>query len=85
LGVRLSTWRIGTVRRSIDRSWILRSPRELLALARGVAHRSERRFAPLAAYLIGVAVGRLDGSENESKSYIRQLWIELEDDENNVM
>jgi hypothetical protein len=58
---------------------------ELLALARSVAHRSERRFAPLATYLIGVAVGRLQGSASDTSGYVQKLRLELErDDENTV-
>ena len=35
---------------------------ELLELARVAAHTQERRFAPLASYLAGVTMGRLDGA-----------------------
>jgi Domain of unknown function (DUF6457) len=51
---------------------------ELLALARGVAHQGERRFAPLATYLVGVAVGRLEASGGNSAAYVKKVRLELE-------
>jgi hypothetical protein len=53
---------------------------ELLALARDVAHQSERRFAPLATYLVGVAVGRLERSNPDATAYVRKLRLALERD-----
>ena len=38
----------------------------LLDLAREVAHGSQRRFAPLSAFLAGVLVGAQAGEENEA-------------------
>lgn len=51
---------------------------ELLELARAVAHSEERRFAPLAAYMAGVAAERLaSGSPSLSGEalvgYIREV------------
>ncbi|MBW3576420.1 MAG: molybdopterin-guanine dinucleotide biosynthesis protein MobA [Actinobacteria bacterium] len=41
--------------------------RTLLALAREVAHASERRFAPLSTFLAGVLAGsRADGAREEA-------------------
>jgi hypothetical protein len=57
---------------------------ELLALARIVAHRGERRFAPLATYLLGVAVGRLAGSSADATRYVQKIRLELESDQNGV-
>jgi Domain of unknown function (DUF6457) len=57
---------------------------ELLALARGVAHQGERRFAPLATYLLGVAVGRLEGSGGDAMAYVRKVRLELERDQTAV-
>jgi Domain of unknown function (DUF6457) len=57
---------------------------ELLALARGVAHQSERRFAPLATYLIGVAVGRLQASGGDATAYVREVRRELEREQDAV-
>jgi hypothetical protein len=37
---------------------------EILAVARDVAHRVERRITPVSTYLLGVAVGRALATEN---------------------
>lgn len=56
---------------------------ELLELARVAAHTQERRFAPLAAYLAGVAVERLRArrpglSGEEAAAYVREVRASLE-------
>ena len=58
---------------------------ELLELARVTAHTQERRFAPLACFLAGVAVERLQGaghgpSPEEVTGYLREVRAELEQD-----
>lgn len=54
--------------------------RELLELARVVAHSSERRFAPLATYLAGCAASRLS-STDEAATFIREVRQELESEQ----
>ncbi|WP_434003283.1 DUF6457 domain-containing protein [Candidatus Dormibacter sp.] len=54
--------------------------RELLELARVVAHSSERRFAPLATYLAGCAAGRLASTE-DAAVFIREVREELESEQ----
>jgi Domain of unknown function (DUF6457) len=39
--------------------------RELLAAARDVAHRTERRVTPLSTFLVGIAVGRAGAAGND--------------------
>ena len=56
---------------------------ELLELARVVAHSEERRFAPLASYLAGVAAERLYRSRSEISgqevvAYVREVRASLE-------
>jgi hypothetical protein len=55
---------------------------ELLDLARVAAHTQERRFAPLASYLAGVAAERLraatGATSGELAAYIRSVRSELE-------
>lgn len=55
---------------------------EILELARVVAHGHERRFAPLASFLAGMAAGRLatkhDLSPAELVAYVRELREALE-------
>ena len=55
---------------------------ELLQLAAVVSHTKERRFAPLATYTAGVAVGRLrEAKELDPEAvaaYIREVREELE-------
>jgi hypothetical protein len=55
---------------------------ELLELARVVAHTEERRFAPLATYMAGIAAERLRearGTDAEAiRVYIREIREELE-------
>lgn len=38
---------------------------DVLDLARDIAHHTERRFAPLSTYLLGLAVGGADGDRRE--------------------
>lgn len=53
---------------------------ELLELARVVAHTQERRFAPLSAYLAGVASERArQAGPVEAASLIRQVRRSLEE------
>ena len=56
---------------------------EILALAGTVAHTSERKFAPLATFLTGVAVGRLEAagrltSGDEIAVFVSRLKSDLE-------
>lgn len=56
---------------------------EILELARVAAHTQERRFAPLASFVAGLAVERLevDGAGPSSETaaeLIREVWTELE-------
>jgi len=58
-------------------SW---SPAEtdlLLDLARDVAHGTERRFAPLTAYAVGVAVGSRLGSQADDAAAREEILREL--------
>ena len=50
---------------------------ELLELARVAAHTQERRFAPLASYLAGVAAERLQVAKGASPSEIADLIREV--------
>ena len=55
---------------------------EILELARVAAHTKERRFAPLACFMAGVAVERVRQagalSEAEEAAYIRTITLALE-------
>jgi hypothetical protein len=55
---------------------------ELLQLAAVVSHTKERRFAPLATYTAGLAVGRLRGAKDvdaeSTAAYIREVREQLE-------
>ena len=56
---------------------------ELLELARVAAHTQERRFAPLASFMAGVAAERLRRARPETDEaavaeYIREVRLELE-------
>ena len=56
---------------------------EVLELAGTVAHTSERKFAPLAAFVTGIAVGQLRaagrlGSDHEVAALVAQLRTELD-------
>ena len=56
---------------------------ELLELARVTAHTQERRFAPLACYMAGIAVERLRQRDAGLRAdgvaaYIHTVWQELE-------
>ena len=55
---------------------------ELLQLARVVSHTKERRFAPLATYIAGIAVERLREAKPEDAdaiaAFIREVREELE-------
>jgi len=57
---------------------------EILELARVAAHTKERRFAPLASYMAGIAAERLRMSKgadaDEVASFIREVREELERD-----
>lgn len=56
---------------------------ELLELARVAAHTQERRFAPLASFMAGVAVERVrqaggPGSADDVAGLIREVRLQLE-------
>lgn len=55
---------------------------EVLELARVAAHTKERRFAPLACFMAGVAVERLRHagslSESDEAAYLRAIYETLE-------
>jgi hypothetical protein len=55
---------------------------ELLQLARVVSHTKERRFAPLATYIAGIAVERLREAKPEDAeaiaAFVRDVREELE-------
>jgi hypothetical protein len=56
---------------------------EILELARVAAHTKERRFAPLASFLAGIAAERLrrakgGASAEEIAAYVREVREELE-------
>ena len=57
---------------------------EILELARVAAHTKERRFAPLASYMAGIAADRLRMSKgadaDDVASFIREVREELERD-----
>ena len=57
---------------------------ELLELARVVSHTKERRFAPLATYMTGIAVERLREAKTEDNeaiaAFIREVREELENE-----
>jgi hypothetical protein len=56
---------------------------ELLDLARVVAHGQERRYAPLAAYLAGIAAERLRqaGAGADLAGFVREVREQLEAEE----
>jgi hypothetical protein len=58
---------------------------ELLALARAVAHGQERRFAPLATFMAGVAVERArrswDADAAAQRTLVREVRQELESEQ----
>jgi hypothetical protein len=56
---------------------------EILALAGTVAHTSERKFAPIASFAAGIAVGRLQGAgllsiDQDAADFIAELRKELD-------
>lgn len=51
--------------------------RELLALARDVAHGSERRHAPLSTFLAGMLVARRGEDRAEALATARQAAVQL--------
>ena len=53
---------------------------ELLDMARVVAHGQERRYAPLAAYLAGIAAERVRqaGTEVDLVAFVREVRDQLE-------
>lgn len=56
---------------------------EVLALAGAVAHTSERKFAPIASFAAGVAVGRLNAagllpSSDDMAEFLADLRKELD-------
>jgi hypothetical protein len=57
---------------------------ELLQLARVVSHTKERRFAPLATYIAGMAAERLQEAKPEDPeaiaAFIREVREELENE-----
>jgi len=58
---------------------------EILELARVAAHTKERRFAPLASYMAGIAAERLRQAKRSDAeaiaAYIREVREELEREE----
>jgi len=54
--------------------------KELLDLARVVAHSRERRFAPLACYLAGIAIATIQTKQPQLDiaNYVKALRIALE-------
>ena len=80
-------WRAAAQRRGADIAEPELDPKiaeELLELARVAAHTKERRFAPLASYMAGIAAERLrqaKGSDAEEiAAVIREVREELERD-----
>jgi len=78
-------WRAAAGRRGADIAEPELDPKvadELLELARVAAHTKERRFAPLASYMAGVAAERLRMSKaaeaDDIASFIREVREELE-------
>lgn len=57
--------------------------KELLDLARVVAHSQERRFAPLACYLAGIAIAtmRIKQPQLDVANYVKSLRVALEPQE----
>jgi hypothetical protein len=57
--------------------------KELLDLARVVAHSRERRFAPLACYLAGIAIAQmqLKNPQIDIVGYLKSLRVALEPQE----
>ncbi|MGA3037750.1 MAG: DUF6457 domain-containing protein [Vulcanimicrobiaceae bacterium] len=57
--------------------------KELLDLARVVAHSKERRFAPLACYLAGLAIATLQMKQPQLDiaNYVKSLRVALEPQE----
>ena len=55
---------------------------EVLELARVASHTKERRFAPLASFMAGIAVERIrhtgSGSRGDEAAYLRAIREELE-------
>jgi len=80
-------WRAAAQRRGADIAEPELDPKiaeELLELARVAAHTKERRFAPLASYMAGIAAERLRLSKgadaDDIASFIRDVRQELERD-----
>ena len=78
-------WRAAAHRRGADIAEPELDPKiaeELLELARVAAHTKERRFAPLASYMAGIAAERLRLSKgadaDDIASLIREVREELE-------
>ena len=78
-------WRAAAQRRGADIAEPELDPKvadEILELARVAAHTKERRFAPLASYMAGVAAERLRMSKaaeaDDIASFIREVREELE-------
>ncbi|TME69168.1 MAG: hypothetical protein E6I49_12010 [Chloroflexi bacterium] len=78
-------WRAAAGRRGADIAEPELDPKvadEILELARVAAHTKERRFAPLASYMAGVAAERLRMSKaaeaDDIASFIREVREELE-------
>jgi hypothetical protein len=56
---------------------------EVLALAGAVAHASERKFAPIASFAAGVAVGKLQAggrilTDQDVTHFLAQLRVQLD-------
>lgn len=57
--------------------------KELLDLARVVAHSRERRFAPLACYMVGIAIAEMQRKQPQIDivGYVKALRVALEPQE----
>ena len=60
--------------------------KELLDLARVVAHSQERRFAPLACYLAGIAIAHIQMKQPQLAvaDYVKALRVALEPQEDSA-
>ena len=54
---------------------------ELLDFSRVVAHTRERRFAPLATYIAGVAAGRMEKKDAEVAKIVKAIRLRYEPQE----
>jgi len=60
--------------------------KELLDLARVVAHSRERRFAPLACYLAGIAIAKMQMKQPQLNvaDYVKAIRVALEPQEDSA-